>query len=153
MKIYVASSWRNEQQPHVVQCLQAAGHEVYDFRNPAAGSHGFHWSEIDPQWPAWTPATYREQLRHPIAVDGFHRDMNALKECQAVVAVQPFGRSASMELGWACGAGKITLLLLAEGEPALMVKMVDHICLTPEELLQKLAGYTGQRTPDGYTIR
>ena len=35
MKIYVASSWRNAQQPAVVARLREAGHEVYDFRNPA----------------------------------------------------------------------------------------------------------------------
>jgi len=31
-KIYVASSWRNAQQPAVVNALVAAGNEVYDFR-------------------------------------------------------------------------------------------------------------------------
>ena len=34
MKIYVASSWRNERQPDVVQALRNAGHDVYDFRHP-----------------------------------------------------------------------------------------------------------------------
>ena len=34
-KIYVASSWRNREQPSVVKALREAGHEVYDFRNPA----------------------------------------------------------------------------------------------------------------------
>ena len=34
-KIYLASSWRNERQPQAVQILRDAGHEVYDFRNPA----------------------------------------------------------------------------------------------------------------------
>ena len=33
-KIYVASSWRNEYYPEVVEKLREAGHEVYDFRNP-----------------------------------------------------------------------------------------------------------------------
>jgi hypothetical protein len=31
-KIYVASSWRNEYYPEVVEKLREAGHEVYDFR-------------------------------------------------------------------------------------------------------------------------
>jgi hypothetical protein len=34
-KIYLASSWRNERQPELVRILREAGHEVYDFRNPA----------------------------------------------------------------------------------------------------------------------
>ena len=50
MKLYVASSWRNLNQPTVVELLRKCGHEVYDFRNPAPGDNGFHWEEIDPDW-------------------------------------------------------------------------------------------------------
>ena len=46
-KIYVASSWRNPYFPEVVEALRAAGHEVYDFRNPPHGGAGFHWTDID----------------------------------------------------------------------------------------------------------
>jgi len=135
MKVYVASSWRNELQPEVVQTLRHAGHWVYDFRNPRDGDNGFHWSDIDPDWKTWSLERYRKCLDHPIADAGFASDMNALHWCEAVVAVQPFGRSASLELGWACGAGKKTVLLLADGEPELMVKMCDHICLNPSDVL------------------
>ena len=44
-KIYVASSWRNKYYPEVVQALRAAGHEVYDFRNPPHGGNGFRWTD------------------------------------------------------------------------------------------------------------
>jgi nucleoside 2-deoxyribosyltransferase len=135
MKVYVASSWRNQEQPSVVEALRQAGHEVYDFRNPAPGNKGFHWSEIDPDWQKWTSEQYRKALDHPVAEDGFALDMQALVDCDAVVAVQPFGRSASLELGWACGAGKFTVLLLATGEPELMVKMVDCVCLDLDEVV------------------
>ena len=37
MKIYVASSWSNEDQQWVVNTLRAAGHTVYDFKNPGPG--------------------------------------------------------------------------------------------------------------------
>lgn len=50
MKIYVASSWRNEFYPSVVSALRDAGHVVYDFRNPPSGGHGFKWSEISPDY-------------------------------------------------------------------------------------------------------
>ncbi|MFA5911876.1 MAG: hypothetical protein WC815_24115 [Vicinamibacterales bacterium] len=138
MIIYVASSWRNATQPAVVQALRSAGHQVYDFRNPRPGDHGFHWSEIDPNWEQWEPGEYREHLGHRIAIRGFASDMGALECCDAVVAVQPFGRSASLELGWACGAGKKTILLLAPGEPELMVKMCDHLALSLDEVLRFL---------------
>jgi nucleoside 2-deoxyribosyltransferase len=71
---------------------------------------------------------------------GFQYDMSALRECDAVVMVQPCGRSAALELGWACGSGKATIVLLAEGEPELMLKMADHFCLSVEEVVVALEG-------------
>lgn len=48
-RLYVASSWRNKEQPHVVSTLRADGHEVYDFRAPFNGVPGFAWSEVKNQ--------------------------------------------------------------------------------------------------------
>ncbi len=138
MRVYVATSWRNQYQPSVVAVLREAGHEVYDFRNPRDGGNGFHWEDIDKHWQEWSLKAYRDALDHPIAEARFKSDMDALKWCDAVVGVQPFGRSASLELGWAVGAGKLTVLYLNDGEPELMVKMCDHICVGIEEVLAVL---------------
>jgi len=46
MRLYVASSWRNNLQPSVVAALRKAGHTVYDFKNPAPGDHGFGWKQV-----------------------------------------------------------------------------------------------------------
>ena len=129
---------RREQLRGVPKALRECGHDVYDFRNPREGDNGFHWSEIDPAWKTWTPEAYRKQLDHPLAESGFRSDFDALNWCDAVVAVQPFGRSASLELGYAVGAGKFTILLLDNGEPELMVKMVDRICVGIGEVLFEL---------------
>jgi hypothetical protein len=136
MKIYVASSWRNDIQPKVVDALRKAGHAVYDFKNPREGDKGFHWSEIDPDWKQWTPEKYRECLKHPIAEAGYKSDFDAMGWADVFVGVQPFGRSASLEMGWAAGAGKKTILLLENGEPELMVKILDHICCSIEEVIE-----------------
>ncbi len=141
MKVYVASSWRNNYQPGIVRGLREMGHEVYDFRNPREGNRGFAWSDIDPGWQRWTPEQYLQALDDPLAQIGFDCDMTALRWCDAVVAVQPFGRNASLELGWAAGEGKFTLLLLANGEPELMVKMCDHICLGFDDVVLRLQDY------------
>ncbi|MEW6210619.1 MAG: hypothetical protein AB1631_19805 [Acidobacteriota bacterium] len=135
MKIYVASSWRNEMQPVVVQALRDAGHEVYDFRNPAPDNHGFRWLEIDPDWKQWTPEQFRQALGHPVAVAGFKTDFEALATADKCVLVMPCGRSAHLEAGFAIGAGKPTAILLADGEPELMYKMA-HLCLTLDEIVQ-----------------
>lgn len=138
MKIYVASSWLNKAQPTIVRILRLYGYDVYDFRNPAPGEHGFHWSEIDPDWRSWTKEQYKKALGHGLAEGGFINDFLAMKWADIFVGVQPFGRSASMEMGWAAGSGKKTILLLHDGEPELMVKMFDYICCDMNEVLNTL---------------
>ena len=141
MNIYVASSWRNNQQPEVVRRLREAGHEVYDFKNPKPGDNGFHWSEIDPAWKSWEPAAFRDALDHPTAIAGFDSDMTALKACDACVLVLPCGRSAHLELGWACGAGRKTAVLFTgQDEPELMYRMLGKVCVSVDEVIAWLAG-------------
>jgi len=135
--LYVASSWRNFYQTDVVCALrQHCDVDVYDFKDPEDnGGTGFHWSEIDPDWKSWTPAQYREALNHPIAKRGFSRDWDAMQRADGCVLVQPCGRSAHLELGWFVGASKPTCALLSDGEPELMLRMVDEICLDLAEVM------------------
>lgn len=133
MRVYVASSWRNARQPRTVQTLREAGHVVYDFREPEDGVLGFQWADIDPHWQSWTPLGFREALHHPIAVDGFSRDMAALEWADACVLLLPCGRSSHLEAGWAKGHGKPVVAILSDGEPELMYSMFDHICFTAGE--------------------
>lgn len=138
MKIYVASSWRNEQQPEVVHRLGIEGHRVYDFRNPSPSDHGFHWSDIDKHWQSWTPARFRDALQHPTACRGFAMDKLALVAADAVVLVMPCGRSAHLEFGYAVGQGKQGVILLSDGEPELMYRMASNICVTLDEVVAAL---------------
>lgn len=128
MKLYVASSWRNHFQPFTVSMLREEGHEVYDFRHPADGDDGFHWSEIDPAWKSWGPWSYITALQTSQAEHGFKNDWEAMQWADAFVLQLPCGRSAHLELGWAVGAGKHTAILLDQNpEPELMYKMVDLV--------------------------
>ncbi len=135
-KIYVASSWKNEMQGAMVTVLRTAGHEVYDFKNPEEGKGGFHWSQVDPNWESWSTEEYRKALEHPLPVEGFKCDMEAMLWADTFVLVLPCGRSAHLELGWAVGKGKETLILLDKMEPELMAKMVDHICISYDDVLK-----------------
>jgi hypothetical protein len=147
VKVYVASSWRNDFQPGVVRALRADGHEVYDFRGPGdgwgaagEGPGGFGWSEIDLGWKGWDAPRYVAALDHPRAVEGFRRDMDALRACDACVMVMPCGPSASMEMGWACGAGKAVVVFVpALREPDLMVKMADLVTDDLDRVRERLA--------------
>ena len=136
MKIYVASSWLCVYQPEVVKNLRSLGHEVYDFRGagdgwrPELGGGGFAWSEVDPDWKNWPNdiPCYLRGLEHPRAIEGFNRDMDALKQAHACILVNPCGQSAHAELGYAAGAGKLTAAYCPEiREPDLMLKMADFI--------------------------
>jgi hypothetical protein len=140
MKIYVASSWRNGRQPEVVARLRAEGHEVYDFRHPVPGNEGFAWKEIDPGYDAWTAEELVAALAHPAAVRGLGYDYGAMQWADAIVMVQPCGRSSALELGYGVGAKKKTLVLMADGqEPELMIRLADHLCLTLDDVVAKLA--------------
>lgn len=139
MYVYVASSWRNNKQQEVVKVLREAGHDVYDFKHPSPESDGFHWSEIDQFWKTWTPEEYKRALNHQIANDGFKSDMDALQTCDACVCVLPCGRSAHLELGWAAGAGKKTVIFFTQpDEPELMYKMLHRVCLSLDEVVSFL---------------
>lgn len=128
MKIYVASSWKNTRQPEVVAALRAAGHSVYDFKNPAPGDHGFGWKQVLPEPPPWTARQTIEVLDHPVADRGFKFDFDAMNWADVIVMLQPCGVSAALELGWAAGAGKRTAVLMADHqEPELMLKMADFL--------------------------
>jgi nucleoside 2-deoxyribosyltransferase len=146
VKIYVASSWRNEHQVQAVLALRAAGHEVYDFRNPAPGNKGFSWSAIDPAWKLWTVQQYQDALQHEAARSGFKLDMDALEECDVCVLVMPCGRSAHLELGYAIGAAKCSLIYIPfpeRPEPELMYKMADGIFVHLQDVIDGIASYEG----------
>lgn len=141
MRLYVASSWRNPYQQEAVAVLRAEGHEVYDFRNPGQGDTGFSWREISPGWEGWSPAEWREALRHPVAVHGFRNDFEAMRWAEACVLVLPSGRSSHLEAGYMAGEGKPVVMFLPGDhpervEPDLMVGLfavgrfggLDHRC-------------------------
>lgn len=164
MRIYVASSWRNMQQPLLVQLLREHGHYVYDFKNPSSGDmqrqwdqsdaskewkgqpvkftdSGFSWEELDPDWKNWTADQYVAALNKPIAQRGYDCDMAAMHWADACVLVLPSGRSAHLEAGWFAGKeDRILFILTRDGEePELMAKMANVIVTSPEKLVDAIA--------------
>jgi hypothetical protein len=119
-----------------VEALRAAGHEVYDFRNPPSRA-GFGWEEIDGGWLSWGPVAFLRALLHPLAEAGFRSDFDAMKWAEGCVLVLPCGRSAHLEAGWFSGSGKRLFILLAESgnEPELMYKMATTIRMTVEDII------------------
>lgn len=142
--IYLASSWRNEHQPEVLRVLRAAGHTVYDFRNPAPGSTGFGWRQITAKPTAeWTPDDLAQVLRHPIAKRGHGLDQGGMDRATACVLLLPCGSSAHLEAGWCAGRGVPTIVYAPSSirEPELMYLTfgTEPIVTTERELLERLA--------------
>ena len=144
MRIYVASSWRNERRHQaVVGVLRHDGHDVYDFRNPKPGDEGFSWWQCARQEQLEDPVRFRDEvLTHPVARAGFESDMGALRAADCTILVLPCGRSAHLELGYAVGARQLTAVLLDEplSKPELMYLMVDRICTTMGEVTRFIEG-------------
>jgi hypothetical protein len=141
-RVYVASSWRNEIQPAVVQALREDGHEVYDFRSPAPGDDGFSWRQLGGRpREEWDADYYASTvLDHPVAARGFELDMAALRACSACVLVLPCGRSAHLELGWAAGQGRLSVVYMPKlDEPELMARMCDYVETTIDGVRRQLS--------------
>lgn len=156
-KIYLASSWRNQQQPKILVMLREMGHEVYDFRNPAPDNDGFSWKQCTMPWgetiDMYDMSLYvRHITTNPVAQKGFGLDRNALHWCDTCVLLLPCGRSAHLEAGYAMGQGKETFVLLNKDgfEPELMYLLGDHICETPGDLRVALNHSTEQRCNSTY---
>jgi len=142
--IYVASSWRNPRQPEIVAFIRSLGYEVYDFRNPEPGNTGFASYDV-PSWNDPDPAVSRLALSEPVPCAAFELDFNALRRADALVMVNPCGRSAHLELGYACGR-KPTIIMLEHGEkPELMYKLANCLVVDLEELEIALGTYVPLR--------
>lgn len=139
-KIYLASSWRNLQQPELVTALRAAGHDVYDFRNPRPGNHGFHWSDIDTNWQEWGATDFRAALGSQVALEGWALDQAAMRWADTCVLALPCGKSAHLEAGYMAGLGRRVVVYLGQyHEPELMyLTLGTSIALSVPELLVAL---------------
>jgi len=138
-KIYVASSWRNDKQPMVVDILRKEKFEVYDFKD----SEGFNWSEIDPDWKNWSTSEFVIASHHELANKGFTRDMEALNWCDAGVLVLPCGRSAHLEAGYLIGKSKPVFIWQDRTErlePELMYNMAT-VCMYLDEVVSNLQSF------------
>ena len=151
-RIYVATSWKNVDQPAIVKILREAGHEAYDFRNPAPGQKGFAWrdcggiaAEDGPGTGAKTIPSYLEAVESDRAIQGFSFDKAALEWCDTCILVLPCGRSAHLELGYAAGQGKDTYVLLHEDkfEPELMYLLNTGIATDLDQIID----WMGKREP------
>lgn len=132
--------------------LRSAGHQVYDFREPAPGNDGFSWRQVDPDHLRGEPVTaehWRRMVDHPIALEGYALDFGAMKWADACVHILPCGRSGSFEAGWFAGQGKpLIVVALEETEPELMFREAAIVGSLSEMLEAVMRKVTGRQEDD-----
>jgi len=116
MKIYIASSWKNQ---HAVEMLtdllRAKGHTIVSFVEKAISDEGR--TEIRFDFVQW--------INSADGLEKFFYDVNGATKSDLVIYIGPAGTDAWAEVGAAYGAGVPIYGLWAKGEPAgLMQKMV-----------------------------
>ena len=117
MKIYIASSWRNQ---HAVEMLttmlRSKGHEIHSFIEKAICNEGR--SEIKYDVENWINSKDGDEK--------FQYDLTGATKSDLVIYVGPSGTDAWAEVGAAWQSGRPIYGLWAKGEPAgLMRKMVN----------------------------
>lgn len=124
MTLYIASSWRNERYPLVLEALRAEGFACFDFRQAETG---FRWTDIAGPKP-WSAATLTKSLRHPTAERAFVADYRGMFDANACVLVLPCGKSAHLEAGWFTGRVRPLVVYMPEpDEPELMYLLAGNV--------------------------
>lgn len=132
MKIYIASSWKNQ---HAVEMLtdilRAKGHEILSFvENNHSEGHG-----------AEKPVNFEEWVKTEKAEKSFMYDVKGALGSDLVVYVGPSGTDAWAEVGIAWKAQVEIYGLWAKGEPAgLMRKLVTKWFTDYRELVKQIGG-------------
>ena len=107
MKIYLASSWKNQQQVlALADIFESNGFEVDTFRRKTDKRYAFHWSEFVDTETALQNYDAISFLADPRVLRAFQEDKRWLDWADTVVLVLPCGRSAHLEAGYAKGQGK-----------------------------------------------
>jgi len=107
MKIYIATSWKNESVAKgVANILRIDGHEVDCFCDPSSGRYVFHWTEFVKTEDELKNYDAISFLNDPRTQRAFKEDKGFIDWCDAVVMIHPCGRSAHLEAGYAKGSGK-----------------------------------------------
>lgn len=132
MKIYVASSWKNQ---HAVEMLteklRDRNHQVLSF---IENQHG----EMDGHVPVENGKSinFEDWIHTERARKSFHYDTNGAINSDLLIYIGPSGTDAWAEVGAAYGAGNNIIGLWAKGEQAgLMRKMVSKWFTNYKDLL------------------
>jgi hypothetical protein len=134
MKIYIASSWKNQ---HAVQMLtellRARGHEVVSFVENNFG-----------EWKSYKgpPTSFDEWVASEKGEQAFRYDTDGATKSDLVIYIGPSGTDAWAEVGAAWGAGIPVYGLWAKGETAGLMRLMATWFGSYHDILDAVSDFT-----------
>jgi hypothetical protein len=138
MKFFVASPWRNKD---AVRALEAAlthrGHTAWSFLDNGANLAGGtsvieEFKQFGRSITDWEDDPLIERI--------FTLEMQALRNCDAAILLEPSGRSSLAEAGIAYGMGKPVTLIGLVDHPEVVYRICGSRYPSTEEFLAHLGG-------------
>ena len=144
MKIYLASSWKNQQAVlEMADVLSGCGFEVDAFCRDGK-RYTFHWTELVDSEADLQKYDALSFLSDPRPQRAFAEDKKWLDWSDCVVMMKPCGNSAHLEAGYAKGKGKLLFIYgdFPLGQFDVMYGFVDGFFRPAElqELIRRLRG-------------
>lgn len=107
MRIYIASSWKNQKRVLMLaERLEQEGFEVDAFCRATDKRYSFHWSEFVDDEAELLNYDALSFLNDPRVQRAFREDKSWLDWSDIVIMVMPCGHSSHLEAGYAKGQGK-----------------------------------------------
>lgn len=137
MRIYIASSWKNAVDVRALSdFLKRKGHTVYDFTHK-------HFN-----WASYSDIPDTEWYAHEKVLEHYGEDLEAIHNCDLLIALLPAGNSTHMELGIAMGFNMMrggstpTTITVGERVKDLIYIGVDFHYDVTQDLLREYFGYS-----------
>ena len=145
-RIYISSSWNNQQQPLLVEKLRLRGHKVYDFRHPEGRNDRNVWESVSNRLGVkleysngnLTPEVFGRMHLDKESLSRFKEHFAAMEDADTCILLLPCGRSSHVEAGFMDGHGKRVFVYDTSKEviPELMYLTFDDYFFEEEELLR-----------------
>lgn len=146
MRIYIASSWKNEHGVKLLaEGLRKQGFEIYCFAELGEGQHIFKWADVTYPNDDGITALQTEDSGRAFKVDKFFLDW-----ADCCVLLNPCGRDAHLEAGYVKGKGGLLFILgpFPKGEFSNMYHLADGLFKLNTDGLNKLVARLRQEMPE-----
>lgn len=112
-KIYLASSWKNEDMiKQLAFTLKELHFQVDCFADDSNGRFVFHWTKFTGDLKDLDAKSF---LEHPDTKKAFKEDVKWLNWANLTILVLPAGKSAHLEAGYTAGKGKDLIIYAPNG--------------------------------------